>query len=553
MTSALTESGGSNWLVASVVAVSLVIAAAGFTLDQPMLMAAAGLALPAALVAWARPFVLCALFIAFSTFRLHEAFPSLEAMKPALLLGMGAVAVFGLKALFSPLRGPMEPRSLKSYALITLALCIGLAAPYAFLRAGGTVSLDALMIPLVMVSAALCCAVWTILLSSANDRPLPRNILYFAAFFIVICITTVFSRIPGDSFDWWASITWKFAAMTLATAWIARTERDFVNASTIFIVCGLLLSAVVFYNKANGLSLVEGTRVAIGYVLPEDLSMLIHTTGKVLSDPNDLALILMFPLSFALARVVLRRNFIDAAFGLVATGAILLAITYTQSRGAAIGVMVVLAMLLLQRYRSALLGLIAIAALAPILIGAMQIATRSSGGFDEYSDSDLDQSAQHRIDAWKTAINMAAARPLTGVGISNFSSMYYSYTDYWHNRAIAAHSMWFQVLGELGVIGLALFVAMIWSSFKINAQTTGWLKQARAPPFLQATAIGLQAALAGTCASGTFLSQAYTMPIYIIVALIAALHLQASRLRADGGDERIEVAPSTIAARLAVT
>lgn len=538
MNSTRTVPSESNWLLLLIVALAALVGGVAYKLDQPMLMAAAGLALPAALYAWARPFVICALFISFSSFRLHEAYPSLEAMKPALLLGTGAVALFGLKALFSQLRGPMEPRSLRVYCLVSLAACIGLAVPFSFLRSGGTVSLDALMIPAVMLTAAVCCGLWVLLLSAAGDRPLPANIRYFAAFFMFICISTILSRNPGESFDWWAMITWKVAAMTLATAWLARTERDVVSASTIFIASGLLLAAVIFYNKYYGLSLVQDTRVAIGYVKPEDPAMVMIATGKILSDPNDLALILMFPLSFALARIVHPRNLLEAALGVLAAGAILLAIVYTQSRGAAIGVLVVFAMLFLQRYRSALLGLLALVVAGPIILGAMKLATRDSSGYEEIAEGSLDESAQHRVDAWKTAINMATARPLTGVGISNFSTMYYSYTDYWHNRPMAAHSMWFQVLGELGFIGLALFVAMIWTSFKINAQTVRWLEQAHAPPFLRGTAVGLQAALAGTCASGTFLSQAYTMPIYIIVALIAALHGQASAYRAAEADER---------------
>ena len=130
---------------------------------------------------------------------------------------------------------------------------------------------------------------------------------------------------------------------------------------------------------------------------------------------------------------------------------------------------------------------------------------------------------------------MAVERPLTGVGISNFSQLYYRYTDHWLNREIAVHSMWFQVLGELGFLGFALFVGMIWTSFRINAETLRWLERAHAPPLLRAIAVGLQAALAGTCASGTFLSQAYTWPVYIIVALIGALSNQAQPYRPDRG------------------
>lgn len=512
------------WLLLAIL-LSVGVAAAALKLGQPALVVAGGFAIAAGLFAWSRPFVICAASIVFFSFRLHEAYPSLEPMKLAFLFGTGSIALLAIKALLSPVRPGIDGRALRAYCLISLAACIG-AVPYAYLRSKGSVSLDPALIPATMLAAAFCTAAWTLLLSATGRHPLPANMRFLAAFLIWICITTIFSRNPGNSFDWWGSITWKVGAATFATAWLARTERDLRDGSAIFMIGGVLVAAVAIYNKMHGISLIHGARVAIGYIAPTEPDEIVVNSG-ILSDPNDLALILMFPLSFALARVVHWRTMLEAALAIAASGIILLAITYTQSRGAAIGVVVVFAMLFLQRYRSAFIGLVALAIATPILISVMEIGTRADSDFGQLVGGNIDDSAQHRIDAWKTAVNMAVARPLTGVGVSNFSEMYFSYTNHWHGKGIAAHSMWFQVLGELGFVGLALFVGMIWTSFTINAQTLRWLESTRAPPFLKTTAIGLQAALAATCASGTFLSQAYTMPIYIIVGLIAALSLQA--------------------------
>lgn len=494
--------------------------AVGDHIDEPFVMALPGFAILGALFAWSQPFIICALFIAISYFRLPEAYEWMTAFKPALLLGTASVALVGVKALLSDTRGTADPRSLKILCIVTLFATIGLGVPFSFIREGGSVGLDALLIPATMLSAALCAVFWTILLSASGEHPLPVNVRLFTAFFVLICLTTILSRVPGDSYDWWATITWKIAVMTLATAWLVRSERDLLHASNIFIVSGLMISAVVFYNKANSLSLVQETRVAIGAIATVNGQEQI-SGAKILSDPNDLALILMFPLAFALARFVYRRSLTEAVLALASCAAILTAIAFTESRGAFIGVLVVVAMLLLQRYRSALLGLMAVALAGSLMFAAMGLATRSGGEMD---DGGLDESAQHRIDAWETAVIMAASRPLMGVGISNFPQMYYSYTNHWRSRQIAVHSMWFQVLGELGIIAFGVFIAMIWTSFKLNAETIRMLERAHAPPVLHATAAGLQAALAGTCASGTFLSQAYTWPVYIILALMAALY-----------------------------
>ncbi len=529
--------GGTGQIVlASALSIgAFVVAVAG---DNLMLVGGVALAPLAALVAWSRPFVVCSLFVAFSYFRLPEAYPFLVSLKPALLLGTAAMVLVACKALLSPLREAINARTLKVSCLLSLLACVGLAVPYSFLRSTGSVSLDPILIPLVMTCAAICMWSWTRLLSATGERPLPVNLRFFSAFFILICVSTITSQVPGDSFDWWSTITWKIAAMTLAIAWLARGSRDMLTASNIFIGSGALVAAVVVYNKIYGISLVQGTRVAIGLVVSDDPAVVTSGAKGILSDPNDLALILMFPLAFALARIVHRRHAFEALIAALVCALIVVSIILTQSRGAAIGVIVLLSVLLLQRYRSAVLGLLALVVVAPLLLSAMDLSNRHSSGFAEISEGSLDDSSQHRIDAWKTAVNMAVSRPLTGVGIGNFSQLYYSYTSHWYNREIAVHSMWFQVLAELGFIGLALFIGMIWTSFTVNAQTIRWLELAHAPPILRATATGLQAALAATCASGTFLSQAYTWPVYVTVALIAALANQAQHYRLTSADDR---------------
>jgi hypothetical protein len=84
-----------------------------YKMDRPMLIAAAGLAPLAVVFAWSRPFVICSLCIAFSYFRLHEAYLFLEPLKPILLLGTASVALFASKVLLSPDRDARDTRLLR--------------------------------------------------------------------------------------------------------------------------------------------------------------------------------------------------------------------------------------------------------------------------------------------------------------------------------------------------------------------------------------------------------------------------------------------------------
>ena len=81
--------------------------------------------------------------------------------------------------------------------------------------------------------------------------------------------------------------------MTYAIAWIPRLSKDFSLVTISITFSGMLVGIVAILNKINGIGLVEGTRVTIGRAI-----------GSVLGDPNDLALVLMFPVAFAAFRVL---------------------------------------------------------------------------------------------------------------------------------------------------------------------------------------------------------------------------------------------------------
>lgn len=475
--------------------------------------------------AWSRPFLVCALFIAFSYFRLAEAYPFLAAAKPALALGATAMTVVVVRVLGSADReGVEDTGQLRALCLALLLLTVAVAYSFSALRPDGEFAGDVIAIPIVMVLAILCVVAWGRLLSATGIAPLPVNVRIFIAYFAVISFVSVFSAIPAATFSQWMGTTWKIAAMTLAIAWLARSDRDFSLASRVVIAAGVLVAAVAIYNSVNGIGLVEGTRVTIGRDLVDPLTGVSpRPQTNILADPNDLALILLFPFALAAGHVMHRKSLFHACIWTTLAGIILLAIVATQSRGALIGVLAAIATILIMGARTKAPTLIALVVAAPLLFVTMQLGERQSGGLTEVSERGIDESAEGRLEAWHTALKMVAARPLTGVGIGNFGSMYMVYTDYWQKKDMAVHSMWFEVLAECGVVAFILFVGMVAVSFSMNARTLRFLASQQASTSARATSLGLQGALAGTCAAGSFLSQAHTWPVFMTVALIAAL------------------------------
>jgi probable O-glycosylation ligase (exosortase A-associated) len=196
-----------------------------------------------------------------------------------------------------------------------------------------------------------------------------------------------------------------------------------------------------------------------------------------MGDGNDFAwwLALTLPLSFSL--VIGKRSKLLKLLGLIGSGACLLGVMGTQSRGAFLGIAgaFIYAWLFVSRKRA--IGAVAIACVAVIMIIAAP-----SGYFarmNTVTDYEKDNSAQARIQAWKAGFAMACDYPL-GVGAGNFSSAngrYYIPSDEdqkvgWGNRRwINAHSIYFKVLGEYGFPGLFMLLTVIFTLMQHNSQS----------------------------------------------------------------------------------
>lgn len=341
--------------------------------------------------------------------------------------------------------------------------------------------------------------------------------------FVLVLIGALFAQDRGIAWDFITSTYAKTLVMTFALAWLIGREADFKFVVRALVVGGLLIAGVAIHNKLNGIGLVEGTRVTIGLIptIPGREDAVVQTSS--LADPNDLALVLLFPLAVALSLVVQRAGRLDALLGALTTVATLLAIVFTQSRGGLFGVLAVFGVIGI-RYIKSRAALVALALAAAIgLAAAMGLGQRVSGGAAEIEKSGVDESAMGRIYAWQTAINMAVRRPLTGVGIDNFSSSYFIFTDHWRKENKAVHSTWFEVLGEMGFPGFFVFLMLVAATFRTAQQALRRLTRVEASPLLQAVALSLVAGMAGFCAAGTFLTQAFTLQLYVMIGLTAGL------------------------------
>jgi probable O-glycosylation ligase (exosortase A-associated) len=191
----------------------------------------------------------------------------------------------------------------------------------------------------------------------------------------------------------------------------------------------------------------------------------------------------------------------------------------TQSRGALIAIVAMALMLWWRSGKKLGFGLLL------VLVGISIVAFMPSTWelrMMSITEYEQDGSAMGRINAWWMAWNLAKAN-FAGGGFDIYDpSVFQRYAPN-PTDVHAAHSIYFQVLGEHGFVGLVLFV-LIWMFVWRSADVMR--KNGRDDPATKWTAdLGAmsQVALIGYLVGGMFLSLAYfDLPYNILVLVVAS-------------------------------
>jgi probable O-glycosylation ligase (exosortase A-associated) len=227
-----------------------------------------------------------------------------------------------------------------------------------------------------------------------------------------------------------------------------------------------------------------------------------------------LALIMTIPLLRYLqltARNIWLRGGLHAAMVLSAIASV-----GSLSRGALVGLVAMGAFLWLKSRNKIFTTLLAIVAIGLVLSVMPQQWYDRMATMKNY---ETDASAIGRINAWKMAFNMAKDRPLGG-GFDSFQE--YSFALYAPDpdSPRSSHSIYFEVLGEHGFVGLALFLMlglMTWG-------TASWVirraRRDRDKRWAADLAAMIQVSVVGYATAGAFLGLAYFDYYYTLIALV---------------------------------
>jgi O-antigen ligase len=167
----------------------------------------------------------------------------------------------------------------------------------------------------------------------------------------------------------------------------------------------------------------------------------------------------------------------------------------------------------------AIIGMVAVIGILAMAPGAYFARLATIGDTTEGS-------AQGRLTAWSAAIRMAADNPLFGVGAAHFGiKIGNEYRpEGFIGSGMTAHSVYFLALGELGVPGLALLIAIIWGNIAANRRLAAELRRQQSETRhsdLQLLA-STSAAMIAFATAGAFLSALYYPHIYVLCGLMSA-------------------------------
>jgi probable O-glycosylation ligase (exosortase A-associated) len=155
---------------------------------------------------------------------------------------------------------------------------------------------------------------------------------------------------------------------------------------------------------------------------------------------------------------------------------------------------------------------------------------------------DQDESAQGRFDAWGMAWELAKDRFPFGGGFMVWTGDLFAIYAPKAQQNRAAHSIYFQILGEHGWAGLTLFLAIGLTAWYRASQLISQLKNQPEKQWAVDLARMCQVSLIGFAAGGAFLSLAYFDLPYNCVAMIALAYAIAMKPQAD---TKLTVAPGS--------
>lgn len=355
------------------------------------------------------------------------------------------------------------------------------------------------------VAMVIGLATLTALVVSKEPKKLQMNAVSGLLLAVVFWMSfaNLFAIVPNFAFSKWDQ-SFKILLMTIVTM-ILLQKRE-----RIYAFVWVIVASMAFFGVKGG----------IFTILSGGASHVWGPPKTFIEDNNALAMALLMtlPLVWFLYQHTASKLL---RFGLLgALCAMAFSIIGSQSRGAFLASLVVIMFLIWKSRHRFLFGGIIFAFLA---VGVFFVPQSWVDRMETIQHYDEDVSALGRLEVWEFAIKVALDRPIVGGGFRAFADNE-TYLRYIPDAMLQGgrnyHSVYFEVLGELGFVGLAIFLALLLATWR----TGSWIisRTNNIPDLLWANDLArmTQVSLVAFAAAGAFQNLAFFDLYYHLIAII---------------------------------
>lgn len=317
---------------------------------------------------------------------------------------------------------------------------------------------------------------------------------------------------------------------------------------TIKVLLGLLLTAALLTERRRIHAMIWLIVISLGFygvkggiftVMTGGGFIVIGPPNSMISDRNHLAVAmlvaipLMNYLRMQSPHAIVRMGLVAA---MVCT---LFAVVGSQSRGALIGLAATAGFLWLRSPGKIISGICIVAAVAVAILFMPPSWVERMNTISNY---EADGSAMGRITIWLAIIKLALMRPLVGTGFIGFYQQSVVNMVSPGTESRAAHSIWFEVLGEHGFVVFFVWAGILAFGILYSIRIT---RLTRGRPDLQ-WALDLarmaQVSIVAFCSGGSFLSLSYWDVFWTLLVVIAATYaLAVKAVAAQATDPAIHI------------
>jgi O-antigen ligase len=338
-------------------------------------------------------------------------------------------------------------------------------------------------------------------------------------------------------------------AVAFSSVWRGGAFNVMLDFSKVLPLAIVIFGVIRSMNRLRWILLVQAASIAAIAVISIAYA---HGPGGRLQglrsgmygDPNDLALAIDLSLPLCLALALTTRSRWKRLAWTVAMLAMIYAVVLSASRGGAValivGALVCVWQLGVKSRRFYLLLLVPVAVIVILLFGGNVLRERfEQTNMDPATNSqntEASMSAQQRKMLLFQSLRVTAQHPVFGVGPGNFEIV----SGVWH----VTHNSYTQISAEGGVPAFLLYLFIFWRGI---ANLRDVRKYPRTGESVRLFSMALEASLAAYLVGSFFLSEAYNLFPYCLIAYTSALFLIVQRDRkVSSRASRISATPAQV-------